>query len=348
MSESAEYYESNWQPNVDFAAEQRRFQEDATRRAQEMREKTGREQAKEVERLLPRSLRTNSPTPLVMIWDGTGSVGETPGVIAGKAIFFCHEVTTTYLGKEAEVSFGSFGDVLNRQGQRSDEKYPLQARPFAKGGALTTRLGEIVIEGKGGGQQYESIELILLYYARNVHMPNVAPGKKVPLILMTDERARPSVSQEYAALVHTQLEGAIISTSDIFHELNDRFSVYLVLQPYTINGSDNDPDNRMIREDWENYLPKERIAHLYDRQRIMDISLGILAKETGRVDEFWKELKERQTPEQVTMVERGLRDVLPKDATKAPRRKKPAKGQQDIGESKLHEPLTGDDVADLI
>ena len=66
----------------------------------------------------------------------------------------------------------------------------------------------------------------------------------------------------------------------------------------------------VIDTNWKRLLGTKRIAYLLDDTRVVDIIFGILAKETGRVDEFWKELIERQTPDQVNLVEQCLEPVI--------------------------------------
>lgn len=352
MPETNDFQPESWQGQETFAESQRRYQEEAEQRRKDAEAKSKKEVEAQVRHLLPKSISTESENPNVIIWDGTSSTGDTPAILYSKMSYYHNEVKA-YRGPKSETSFGSFGDILNSNNERSNEKFPLQARPFAKGAALRTRLDEIIIERGGGGQRYESIELILLYYARNAQMPNVPKNKRAPLILMTDERARDHVTPEGAALVHTTIRGSILSTSDIFRELNEKFSVYVVLQPYHLHADEENPANKEILQDWQGYLPPERIAHLEDPRRIVDIFFGILAKESDMVNEFWKELRERQTPEQVEAVKHALRTVLPFSENE---KKESSQAKNDvskkvavsISDSKMHQPLTGADAEDLL
>ena len=147
MSEGGDYEESSsYDPSHNFADARASFADHAGRSYDEARQS-----GKTAKDLLPEMLRTDCLRPLVVICDETGSMGTAPGIIFSKAPYLKHEAQTEYLGDDAEISFGAFGDAPN------GETYPVQARPFAAtGGDIKKRIEELVIEGDGGGTKHES------------------------------------------------------------------------------------------------------------------------------------------------------------------------------------------------
>jgi hypothetical protein len=246
--------------------------------------------------LLPKSLKTDSDSLLVISCDETGSMGEWPKTIFSKLPYLDHEARTEYLSPDVVASFSAFGDA------RNGEDYPVQARPFAKKGELKKRLLELVIEGKGGANIHESAELAMLYYATNVEMPKAT---KSVFILITDEKPYDSVTPNMAAAIHVDLKKTI-STKEIVEQLRRKFSVYLILKPY----GDGDPSTSAeVRRTWLRYLNQDHIADLADPERVVDVIFGILAQESGRVDYFHKEIEERQRPDQVETVYKSLKTI---------------------------------------
>lgn len=303
MSESGDYDPGPWTGH-DFSTARVKYDSHVGRsysQAVSSRKKT--------EDLVPPFIETNSPTPLVIVVDQTGSMGDWPATMFSKLPYLEHEAKD-YLGAATEISFAAIGDANN------GEDYPLQCRPFDKGPALATRLSELVIEGKGGGDTHETYELAALYYARNVRAPNMRTTSdtthhtdrfsmldsmvrpKAPrgmIIFIGDEEpyasVRPEVAKRYG---HIDLPGDI-DVETIFEELKQKFSVYAVLKPY--NGSwekRTTLDNRIYNK-WCDLIGKEHIALLSHPERVVDVIFGLLAEERGRFSDYMKEIEERQS-----------------------------------------------------
>lgn len=307
MSESGDYEPVSWSSNDNFVDARAAYDMHAGR-SYDVAVSSG----KTMSDLLPESLVTDSPSPLSVDSDETGSMGQWPATIFSKLPYLYNEASKEYLGDQVAISFGAFGDIF------AGETYPIQARQFARGEDLAERLKELVIEGGGGGTMHESSELLALYRARKVTMPN-AINKPIHVII-TDEMPYDQVTKADAARVHVDLgEKNLITVKQIFEELNSKYSAYLILKPYNLNGSDSDSSNKAVHTSWQKHFDDDHIAFLPEAGRVMDVLLGILAKETGRVDYFKKEIEERQQPDQVATVYKALKTIhaLPAHATKA-------------------------------
>jgi hypothetical protein len=103
-----------------------------------------------------------------------------------------------------------------------------------------------------------------------------------------------------------------MNANQIFHELMQKFEVYLVLKPYfeeRLVGDKLSGRTKEVYERWEEILGPDRIALLGDANRVVDVMFGLLAKFAGKIDYFRKELEHRQDPKQVETVYRSLATV---------------------------------------
>lgn len=311
---------------------------------------------KTIKDLVPLSMTTESPYPLVIGIDQTGSMGKRTAIIASKMPYLEHEAKD-YLGPLTEISFFAIGDAT------CGEDYPLQCRPFTNGPALNDRLKELVFEGGGGGTQQESYELAALYYARNVSLPNVGNSKKedefeeiegsrfdrisemvrlnLPqkgiMIFIGDEEPYAKIRKDLALkYAHVTLANDIDSKS-VFEELKEKFSVYAVLIPYGNETDSNSVTSLRIHNNWCDLLGKDHVATLDAPDRVVDVIFGILAEERGRFPDFMAEIEDRQKDD-----ENKVKTVYKSLATIHNFAEKP----EDESKSVLHVSLDNDEEGD--
>lgn len=295
MSESGDYDPGPWKGH-DFGTARKAYDVHAGRSYDDAVNK-GKTNAD----LIAPKLTTDSPSPLIVFFDVTGSMGEWPAVICSKLPYLDIE-GKEYLGKKMAICFGAFGDA-------NSDTYPLQGRPFATGLELKERLKELVVEGNGGGQLHETSELAALYCARNIETPKAV--HKPILVLITDEKPYDYVTKDQAQrYAHVRLEGSRLDTSKIFDEIKDKYACYLLLKPYDAGRGDSmSANSKAVYETWLEHFDAEHIALLPDPNRVVDVIFGILAKETNRVAYFRGEIEDRQKPEQVDTAYKALKTI---------------------------------------
>jgi hypothetical protein len=289
MSESGDYSPGDWK-GYDFDAARKSYDVHVGRSYNDAKADN-----KRAADLVPTSITTDSPAPLIVLCDVTGSMGDWPATIFSKLPYMDHECRE-YLGQDMEISFAAVGDAYA-------DNYPIQIRPFQKGTQLKSELESLVIEGGGGSQSRESYELTCLYYARNAEMPK---AKNPILIIIGDECFHPTVLKKQAKAAHIDVESDM-SAEDIFDELTEKYSVYLIRKPYTSRCGDM--KDAEIQKKWADILGGERIALLPAADRVVDVIFGILAKEKNRVEYFRKEIEERQKKDQVDTVYKSLKTI---------------------------------------
>lgn len=285
MAETSDYSPGEWSGH-DFKAARKAYDAHAGRSYADATTS-----GKTTADVVPVSLSTNSESPLTIVCDVTGSMGEWPATIFSKLPYLDIE-GKEYLGPTMEICFAAVGDA-----QKAD-RYPLQARPFSKGTDLGEQLKNLIVEGGGGGGGQETYEVAALYFARNVKTPRAT---KPILIFIGDEHCYDSVSKATAARFNIRIEGSL-DTKDIFAELCQKYSVYLIRKSYP--GMDES-----VHRQWTSFLGADHIAHLDDPGRVVDVIFGILAKEVGKVAYFKEEIEGRQEKAQVETVYKSLKTI---------------------------------------
>lgn len=249
--------------------------------------------------IVPDKISTDAKSPVVIITDGTGSMGAFPNTIF-KKLPLLDDGIKDYL-EDYAVSLMMIGDA-------GSDKLPLQVQEFASGKDLVDKLNNLEIEGGGGGNQVESYELAALYAARNIEIPKAT---KPVLIFICDEGLYANVDIKWAKTYAKVTLEDKMSTSELFDELKKKFSVYCVRKHCDSYGIALDGDkmigaNKLIHERWAKLVGEDKIAVLLDASRVVDVILGLLAHETGKVDFFEKEINDRQKPEQVATVMKAM------------------------------------------
>jgi len=284
MSESSSYDPGDWKGH-DFTAARAAYDVHVGRAYAEAKAEN-----KRASDMVPVSLSTNSPAPLVVLCDVTGSMDDWPRTIFSKLPYLEHEAKE-YLGPDMEISFAATTD--------QDDSYPLQVHPFTKGTDLAKELSQFVVGGGSGPESaHEAYELAAAYYAFNCEMPK---AQHPILIFIADEHFHDSLEKSLAKVAHVKLEERT-TTKEIFEKLREKFAVYVIRKPYP--GQDKE-----IEEEWTSVLGDDHIAALPSADRVVDVIFGILAKETDKIDYFKDEIAGRQRPDQIATVYKSLKTI---------------------------------------
>jgi hypothetical protein len=253
--------------------------------------------------LIEDKLTSTAQRPLIVVIDETGSMGDWPTTMFSKLPFLDHEVRY-YLGDDAEVSFMAIGDA------HCYENYALQVQPFASGTGLAESLKKLVIEGGGGGNGGETYELAALYLVHNLV---VDPAAQPVVIFVGDEPCLPEISVEDAKKWSQVSLERRVSTAEVFKQLREKSSVYFIQKPYGsrtfADDGSMDSGSKRTHDCWEKLVGDDHIARLADPNRVADVIFGLLAAEVDRVDDFQKEIEDRQTKKQVDVVYKSLATV---------------------------------------
>ncbi len=236
--------------------------------------------------LVPDKVSSDAASPIVLVFDVTGSMGTWPAVMFSKFGYFDHEVDF-YTDHDYEVCVAAVGDhnYGDESSRGGSDKYPLQVRPFGKGKDVAEALTKLVNERGGGGNSVEAYNLAAVYFANNCEITKAIR----PVIIFVGDEGIHAVTEAKDAKSLCKVDTATnLDTAEVFEQLKKKFEVFVIRKIYDGTG-----DHR-INKQWEDYLGADHVANLQDPNRVVDVIFGILAQVHGKVEDFKKELAERQ------------------------------------------------------
>lgn len=304
MSESSDYTDNNWDYDHNFGQERAKISAIADRSYQEAKKKEVKQTDLLLLKLIALCLR-----PLIFCVDVTGSMRGWYDLFFDRAPYAEYEFPF-YLGTNTQICAGAFGDAQN------GEEFALQMRPFTTGkkGELKERIKELIHTRKGGNQMMETSELAALYIRHNIELP---PGARPVVIFITDEKPHPKVSPQIAkqyAFVTIKKE---LTTEEIFQDLCGHADVFVICKSYD-DTDENSTESQMVYRRWVDLVGADHVVRMTKNDRVIDVTFGILAVATGKLDYFKDEITARQTPEQVAETYRILAPILPKQTNSTP------------------------------
>jgi hypothetical protein len=158
-------------------------------------------------------------TPIAVLFDVTGSMGNVPRVLQTKLPQLLGLLTRKNYAIDPQLMFGAIGDA-------TCDRAPLQIGQFESDNRMDDDLARIILEGGGGGQKRESYELALYFMARHTILDSmINRGRRGYLFIIGDEMPYPWVKPgEVKAVIGDDLPRKI-ATEDILRELQRKFDV---------------------------------------------------------------------------------------------------------------------------
>lgn len=165
----------------------------------------------------PRSLA------IAVLFDVTGSMRHVPQTLQTKLPELLGLLLRKGYATDPHIMFGAIGDA-------TCDKVPLQIGQFESDNRMDGDLGNIVLEGGGGGQQTESYELAMYFMARHTSIDCFEKrGRRGYLFIIGDELAYGKVKKAEVLGVIGDDIAEDIPVSAIVTELKRRYDVYYIL-----------------------------------------------------------------------------------------------------------------------
>ncbi len=243
---------------------------------------------------LGKDISTDSKNPVIVAVDGTGSMQQWPAGIFDRLPLLYQ--TLSQWRDDVELSFAVIGDA------NGPDKWPVQMTPFGKGVVLDDYLKALHAEGKGGPGIRESYELWAYFVKEHVRTPNA----KAPfLFVMGDEMFYNQVNPEQ---VQQHFGGGLqepVSSVDVWKSLAEHYDIRFLRKSY-------DGHDARIRDQWGSAIGVDHIVDVPTPQdmndlRIVDIAMGIVAKDWGKFSQYQKSLAARQDGKSIKTVMDSLR-----------------------------------------
>ncbi|MBB6121493.1 hypothetical protein [Nocardiopsis algeriensis] len=209
-----------------------------------------------------------------VLFDVTGSMGRVPRTLQRKLPDLFGLLLRKGYVEHPQILFGAVGDA-------TCDRVPLQVGQFESGNELEDDLGNIVLEGGGGGQNTESYELAMYFMARHTSMDCLEKrGRRGYLFLIGDERAYGAVkAREVRSVIGDDLTEDI-PFPVILAELRSRFEVYFVMPSGSAHYLSDE-----IRGFWDTHLG-QNVIHLEDLDAVSEtiaVTIG-MAEEAVDLD----------------------------------------------------------------
>ena len=162
-------------------------------------------------------------TAIAVLFDVTGSMGHVPRVLQQKLPKLLGLLLRKGYVTDPQILFGAIGDA-------TVDRVPLQVGQFESDNRMDDHLGNLVLEGGGGGQMTESYELALYFMARHTSIDCFEKrGRRGYLFLIGDELAYPTVKGREVRHVIGDRLGEDISVEAMVAEAQRAWDVYYVL-----------------------------------------------------------------------------------------------------------------------
>ena len=169
---------------------------------------------------------------IAVILDQTGSMHGTP-IIMQQALPKLMDAIKAGGIADPQILFGAVGDETN------NEAASLQIGQFESGIEMDDDLGNIYMEGMGGGSFEESYQNVLYFFARHTsidcHEKRKAKGY---LFIVGDEMAYPNVARAEIEKLFGDKVQDNIPTEDIVKEAQEKYHVYFVIPQGTSHATD--------------------------------------------------------------------------------------------------------------
>jgi hypothetical protein len=219
------------------------------------------------------------PTPIAVVFDVTGSMGDVPRLLQQRLPELQTKLRAEPYGLDPQILFGAVGDA------RTDD-FPLQMGQFESDNRSDEQLEALYLEGNGGGQGSETYELAALYlYAAAVMGPFEKHGKKGILVTMGDERPAGVVAKNFGRHTFTALTGlpleADVDAATLADLVAERFDwFHLVIDSRKLGGMYT-ADHSLGA--WQALLGKGRVGVLGEPGAVADAVALIVGVREGKI-----------------------------------------------------------------
>lgn len=216
------------------------------------------------------------PTSLAIgvLFDVTGSMGSIPRTLQEKLPQLLGLLVRKGYVPHPQIMFGGIGDAYT-------DRVPLQIGQFESDNRMDDNLGNILLEGGGGGQKHESYELALYFMARHTSIDCWEKrGHKGYLFIIGDEMTYPDVNPNQVRKIIGDNHEVDITTAAIVRELRKTYEVFFLLPKNASYGGDE-----QVLRSWRSLLG-ENVLELDDEAAVCEtiaLSIATLEGDTDTV-----------------------------------------------------------------
>ncbi|MEV7231132.1 MULTISPECIES: hypothetical protein [Polymorphospora] len=173
---------------------------------------------------------------IAVLFDVTGSMRNVPRVLQEKLPQLLGLLLRKGYATDPQIMFGAIGDA-------TCDRVPLQVGQFESDNRMDEHLGNMVLEGGGGGQMTESYELAMYFMARHTAIDcHEKRGRRGYLFIIGDEMAYPQVKRREVRAVLGEGIAENVPLAGIVDEVRQKWDTYFLLPA----GSSHAKDPRVL------------------------------------------------------------------------------------------------------
>ena len=207
-----------------------------------------------------------------VLFDVTGSMSKIPKVLQTKLAKLMSMLLVKGYLSDPQVMFGGIGDA-------TCDITPIQIGQYESGVEMDECLGNIYLEGGGGGQLTESYELSLYYMANHVNMDCLEKrGDKGYLFLIGDEMPYDFVKKHEVTKHIGDTPQSNISLDDLFSTLREKYHLYFIVPTDAWHGKDD-----RVRNKWRE-LVGQNLLLLDNQDLVSELIVSTIGINEGVVD----------------------------------------------------------------
>lgn len=211
-------------------------------------------------------------TPIAVLFDVTGSMGEVPIHLQQQLPALLRLLVDGRYAPDPQILFGAIGDA-------DSDRVPLQIGQFESDNRMDEQLRLIFLEGCGGGQQSESYDLAAWFFLHRVATDAWEHrGRKGYLFIIGDEMNKPILKARHLREVLGTQEREDVNVATLYAKLQERWNVYFVLPRMTSYWQDP-----KIERHWRALLG-QRFLRLEDPRAVSALIAVTIGVEEGTID----------------------------------------------------------------
>ena len=166
-------------------------------------------------------------TPIAVLFDVTGSMGEVPMILQRSLCSLMGLCLRRGFVEDPSILVGGIGDA-------KCDIAPVQIGQFESGNEIENDLNHLFLEGGGGGQQTESYELALYFLARKTSLDCYEKhGRRGYAFIIGDEMPYSKVSRGEVRRVFGDNLRSDIPLRQILKEAQEKFQIFSILPNLT-------------------------------------------------------------------------------------------------------------------
>jgi hypothetical protein len=208
--------------------------------------------------------------PIVVALDKTGSMQKVPPILFDKLSKLMKDLVKHGFIQYPHILTAAFDDV------KFQRQVPIEISQFETGNETDDALSKIILTGNGGGNRFESADLILWFLANYSRLDCLDKrGEKGFLFIVSDEKLQPTVSRSEIKDVFDVDVEANIPLEDVMARLSEQYEVFYIMPSGAYYNDDQEITGSLKA------LFGERFINNSDPELICEVLIGLIAATEG-------------------------------------------------------------------